>query len=58
MPSQKDDQSDYTQNMDDHKLSPFETSIMRDQERVSALVNLNQRINYLARRKAEMQGPI
>ena len=30
----------------------------QDNDMIIELVNLNKRINYLARKKAEMQGPI
>ena len=34
--------------------SDLDNSILKEQERMTALVNLNQRINYLARKKAEL----
>jgi uncharacterized protein YydD (DUF2326 family) len=49
----RDDTSDEYEHM-----GPKANSMHREYERVSQLVSINQRINYLARRKAEMQGPI
>ena len=40
------------------ELNSTDFEVRQEQERVVALVNLNKRINYLARKKGELQGPI
>ena len=49
-------QGDGKSSEDIDDMSEIETQ--QEQERITDLVNITKRMNYLARKKAELQGPI